>query len=153
MKTGGKPPKTCLNKNSLQMKHLWKWTWNLKIIQLKRNIIWTKSPCLGFQRLIFGWSNSHFCHQNSPSPPSTRNVCGWGEKKACPVQSWRISFLVGGFNPHLKHISQIGKFSPNRDENKKCLKSPPTFGWEKILNSFEQSEFVVRNFFDFFMGI
>ena len=26
---------------------------------------------------------------------------------------------------HLKHISQIGSSSPNRDENKKCLKPPP----------------------------
>ena len=36
------------------------------------------------------------------------------------------AFLVGGFNPSEKYESN-GKSSPNRGENKKCLKPPPRF--------------------------
>ena len=38
-----------------------------------------------------------------------------------------MGFLVGGFNPFLKNISQIGSFPQVRVENKKCLKPPPRF--------------------------
>ena len=36
------------------------------------------------------------------------------------------TFLVGGFNPSEKYWSNW-IISPNRDENKKCLKPPPSF--------------------------
>ena len=42
------------------------------------------------------------------------------------VVSFRYSFLVGGFNPSEKYWSN-GKSSPNRGENKKCLKPPGSF--------------------------
>ncbi len=39
--------------------------------------------------------------------------------------SWNILELVGGFNPFEKYESKW-EFSPDRDENKKYLKPPPS---------------------------
>ena len=42
---------------------------------------------------------------------------------------WLSIILSLVVSTHLKNISQIGSFSPGRDENKKYLKPPPSTGW------------------------
>ena len=45
---------------------------------------------------------------------------------------FHVGFLVGGFNPSEKYLSNW-KSSPNRAENKKCLKPPPRSFWASML--------------------
>ena len=44
-----------------------------------------------------------------------------------PTKMGSHNFLVGGFNPFEKYLSNW-KSSPSRDENQKYLKPPPSFG-------------------------
>ena len=46
----------------------------------------------------------------------------------------RCHILVGGFNPFEKYARQIGSFPQiNRDENKNCLKPPPSILYYTIV--------------------
>ena len=69
------------------------------------------------------------------SSRSKRRVRGWysASRTAAASSGQEASatcetegFLVGGFNPSEKYSSNW-KSSPNRGENKKCLKPPPRF--------------------------
>ena len=76
------------------------------------------------------------CHETG-SPPSPwgchlASVADWNHvfcaaskfsKRKKDIEKWQAN-LVGGESP-LKNISQNGKSSPNRGENKKYLKPPP----------------------------
>ena len=55
--------------------------------------------------------------------PKEVSTSGTVQKKV--VYKRRILYLVGGFNPSEKYSSN-GKSSPNRGENKKCFKPPPS---------------------------
>ena len=79
-------------------------------------------------RLFLGREKFRHSQKLSESKPVPR----WDFGKDPRLQpliylSRNLIFLVGGWTTHLKNVSQNGKFSPNRDENKKSLKPPPSF--------------------------
>ena len=66
---------------------------------------------------------------NTPFVPWIRNGI-WNPTKRFS----RLSHSSWWFQPSWKKIVKMGSSSPNRDENKKYLKPPPSIGWASIFH-------------------
>ena len=97
------------------------WVFKAKVVRYRGYPLETNKSLAGWNVPIFFWKYIHL-QSGYVGLPECHSV---NQKTA--VQNELDSFLVGGFNPSPKNMSQIGSFPQVAVKMTNRLKSPPSF--------------------------